>query len=87
MTGKEIYDKLKAAFGNSIGEWNEQTASEYQKRTSSYADVAEVSMLRDVCQYLRDDKDLSFDNLNLVSATDNGMKTLSFVYHWESIAK
>jgi NADH-quinone oxidoreductase subunit C len=87
MTGKEIYDKLKTAFGKSIGEWNEQTSSEYQKRTSSYVDVVETGYLRDVCLYLRDDAELAFDNLNLVSTLDNGDKTLSSVYHMESLSK
>ncbi len=87
MTGKEIYDMLKTAFGNSIGDWNEQTGGEYQKRTSSYADVVETSYLRDVCLYLRDDAELAFDNLNLVSTLDNGDKTLSCVYHMESMSK
>src|SRR6516225_1629730 len=85
MTNKEIYDKLKAAFGNSIGDWNEQTSSEYAKKTSSYADVAEPGKLTDICLYLRDETDLDFNYLNCVSCDDNGDKTLSAVYHMESM--
>jgi NADH-quinone oxidoreductase subunit C len=87
MTNKEIYDKLKAAFGEKIGDWNEQGPNEYQKRTSSYADVADPSYLRDICLYLRDENDLLFDNLNVVSCVDNGDRTLSSVYHIESTTK
>ena len=87
MTNKDIYEKLKTAFGDKIGEWHEQTGSEYQKRTSSYADVSDTSYIRDVCLYLRDTADMDFDNLNLLSTVDNGDKTLSVVYHMESVSK
>jgi NADH-quinone oxidoreductase subunit C len=84
MTGKEIYDRLKSVFGDAIGSWNEQTGSAYMARTSSFADIVETSALRDICLYLRDTGDLSFDNCNLVSCVDNGDKSLSSVYHIES---
>ncbi len=87
MKNTEIYEKVKAAFGDKIGEWHEQTGSEYQKRTSSFADVADASYIRDVCLYLRDTADMNFDNLNLLSCMDNGDKTLSVVYHMESVSK
>jgi NADH-quinone oxidoreductase subunit C len=87
MTNTETYEKLKAAFGDRIGEWHEQTGSEYMKRTSSYADIADTSYTRDICLYLRDEPELSFDRLLLLSSLDNGDKTLSVVYHIESKSK
>jgi len=87
MTNTEIYDKLKAAFGDKIGDWHEQTGSEYMKKTSSYADVADTGYIRDVCLFLRDEPELEFDSLLLLSSLDNGDKTLSVVYHLESKAK
>ena len=87
MTNTEIYDTLKAAFADKIGDWHEQIGSEYMKRTSSYADVADVGYIRDVCLFLRDEADLEFDSLLLLSSLDNGDKTLSVVYHLESKSK
>jgi len=87
MTGKEIYEKLKGAFGATIGEYVEQTASDYMRKMSSYAEVKEPGYIRDVCLYLRDQPDLAFDNLNCLSTDDNGDKTLSAVYHMESTTK
>ena len=87
MTGNEIYEKLKAAFGDTIGDYVEQTASEYQRRMSSYAEVKDPGYVRDVCLYLRDEADLTFDNLNCLSTDDNGDKTLSVIYHMESTSK
>jgi NADH-quinone oxidoreductase subunit C len=84
MKNTEIYDKLKAAFGEKIGEWHEQTGSEYMKRTSSYADVTDTGYIRDICLYLRDTPELEFDSLLLLSALDNGDKTLSVTYHLEA---
>jgi NADH-quinone oxidoreductase subunit C len=85
MTNTEIYDKLKSAFGDKIGEWHEQTGSDYQKRMSSFADVSDAGYIRDVCLYLRDT--LGFDSLLLLSSLDNGDKTLSVVYHLEAREK
>ncbi|MEP7235054.1 MAG: NADH-quinone oxidoreductase subunit C [Ignavibacteriota bacterium] len=86
MTNKEIYDNVKAAFGEKIGEWHEQTGSEYMKRMSSYADVTDTSYLRDVCLYLRDTKELGFDSLLNLSSIDNGDNTLSVAYQMEARA-
>ncbi len=87
MTNTEIYDKLKSAFGEKIGEWHEQTGGEYMKRMSSYADITDTSYIRDVCLYLRDEPELEFDSLLLLSSVDNGDKTLSVTYHLESKSK
>ena len=84
MTNTEIYDKLKSAFGEKIGEWHEQTGSEYMKRMASYADVADPGYIRDICLYLRDEPELGFDSLLLLSASDNNDKTLSVTYHLEA---
>jgi NADH-quinone oxidoreductase subunit C len=87
MTNKEIYDNVKAAFGEKIGEWHEQTGSEYMKRMSSYADVADSGYIRDICLYLRDESELGFDSLLNLSSLDNGDGTLSVTYHLEARAK
>jgi NADH-quinone oxidoreductase subunit C len=87
MTNNEIYDKLKSAFGEKIGEWHEQAGTEYMKRMASYADVADSGYIRDVCLYLRDEPELGFDSLLLLSSLDNGDKTLSVTYHLESREK
>ena|SRR5947209_13441343 len=87
MTNTEIYDKLKSAFADKIGEWHEQTGSEYMKRMASYADVADPGYIRDICLYLRDEPELGFDSLLLLSASDNNDKTLSVTYHLEAREK
>ncbi len=86
MTNQEIYDKLKAAYGGAIGSFHEQAGSAYMTRTSSYADIVEYSQIAQICQYLRDEPTLEFDNLNCLSCDDNGDKTLSVVYHMESLS-
>jgi NADH-quinone oxidoreductase subunit C len=87
MTNTEIYEKLRSAFGEKIGDWHEQTGSDYMKRMSSYADVSDPGYIRDVCLFLRDEPEMEFDSLLLLSSLDNGDKTLSVVYHLESKSK
>ena len=54
------------------------------KRMASYADVADAGYIRDICLYLRDEPELGFDSLLLLSASDNNDKTLSVTYHLEA---
>jgi NADH:ubiquinone oxidoreductase subunit C len=79
-----IQEKLSAAFGDQVGEWHAMKGSAYATKFGSYLDVKNVDYLRDVCLYMRDQPELQFDNLMLLSTLDNGDKTLSAVYHLES---
>jgi NADH-quinone oxidoreductase subunit C len=85
MTNKEVYDQLKARFASAVGDWNEQTGSDYAKRISSYADITDAGAVHNICMYLRDDPTLEFDYLNNLTTLDNGDKTYSVVYHFESM--
>src|SRR5687768_12138003 len=84
MTHQEILEKLQASFAGKIGEFHEMKASPYQARMGSYVDITDISFLRDVCLYLRDENGLEFDSLLLLSSADNGDETVSAVYHLES---
>jgi NADH-quinone oxidoreductase subunit C len=84
MEQQAILEKVQAAFFGQLGEWHEMPMSAYAKKYGSYLDVKNVDYLRDVCLYLRDEPDLQFDNLMLLSTVDNGDKTLSVTYHMES---
>jgi len=84
MDQTAIHGQLQRAFGDQVGEWHEMKPSAYATRYGSYADVKNVDYLRDVCLFLRDEPELQFDNLMLLSTLDNGDGTLSAVYHLES---
>jgi NADH-quinone oxidoreductase subunit C len=92
-TPQEIFEILKAQFGDAILGFNENALAEYT------IDVAPLSIAV-VGEYLRDTDGLLFNNLILLSALDdaNGKKvtqpdgsfdfeggTLSVVYHLESM--
>jgi NADH-quinone oxidoreductase subunit C len=85
MTAAEIVEKLSANFYQKVGEWHEMKASPYMTRMGSYMDVTDASFIRDICLFLRDEPDLVFNNLMLLSSLDNGDKTFSVVYHLESM--
>lgn len=87
MTGSEIVEKLRAAFNDKIGDYVEMKTSAYAERMGSYVEVKDASYIRDICLYLRDEPGLEFNSLMLLSAVDNGDKTLSTVYHIESTTK
>jgi NADH-quinone oxidoreductase subunit C len=57
----------------------------YQHRMGSYLEIADPSAIRDLAFFLRDENDLAFDTLMLLSSLDNGDGTLSIVYHLESV--
>ena len=85
MTQQEIIERLRAAFSDKVGEWIEMAnGGEYQRRMGSYLQVADPQIIRWLCLYLRDEKDLGFNSLLLLSSTDNGDGTLSVIYHIES---
>jgi len=84
MDQQAIQTRLQTAFGDQIGEWHEMKTSAYATKYGSYLDVKNVDYLRDICLFLRDEADLKFDNLMLLSTVDNGDKTLSATYHMES---
>lgn len=84
MTGKEIREALRTAFGDKIGDYHEFTRSPYQEKYGSYVTIEDKSYLLDICLHLRDDAGLAFNSLMLLSTVDNGDGTLSVVYHIES---
>lgn len=73
MTPKEIHSFLHSRFGQHIGPWEEPAAGD------SWIQV-EAPGLFEVCQSLRDEAELAFDFLRLVSAVDRTTH-LSSVYH------
>jgi NADH-quinone oxidoreductase subunit C len=85
MTQFEIVEKLRSNFGDKVGAWREMTGGgEYQRRMGSYLEIAAPSSLLDIAFYLRDETELEFNALLLISSLDNGDGTLSAVYHLES---
>jgi len=93
-TPEEIFEILKAAFGDAIIELN--TKSPFEKVI-----IADPLKVKDISLFLRDNEALDFDSLVVLSGVDdaNGEKveeedgyksikggTLSIFYHLESIA-
>jgi NADH-quinone oxidoreductase subunit C len=73
MNVQEIHSRLKARFGDGIGEWTAPEAGD------PFIQV-QPTYLREVCKFLRDEADLRFDFLRLISAVD-WTDRLSSTYH------
>ncbi|HWF43509.1 MAG TPA: NADH-quinone oxidoreductase subunit C [Candidatus Kapabacteria bacterium] len=85
MTQQQIVEQLRATFPDKLGTWIEMTnGSEYQRRIGSYLEIASPEIVKELCLYLRDAKELAFNSLLLISTLDNGDGSLSVVYHIES---
>jgi len=88
MTQQDIVERLRANFGKALGEWHEiRSENEYQRRTGSYLEISDPSSLQEIAFFLRDEHDLDFNNLLLISSVDNGDGSLSLAYHLESTRK
>jgi len=77
MQANEIFEKLKAKYGDSIKELNETVPSE------SYI-LADSTNIFDICHYLRDAEGMEFDYLSLLTAMDE-KDNLGVVYHLYSL--
>ena len=85
MSQPEIIERLRAKFGDALGAWREMNeGSEYQRKMGSYLEVVMPQSLLDLCFFLRDEAELQFDSLLLISSVDNADGTLSAVYQIES---
>jgi NADH-quinone oxidoreductase subunit C len=85
MIQSDIVEILRAVFGGAIGAWRESNSENaYQRRMGSFLEIAEPSSVRDLAFFLRDEPELAFDSLLLISSLDNGDGSLSVVYHIES---
>ena len=77
MLSVEIYEKLKAEFGDTIIELNETPLSDPFI-------VVEAKALFEICHTLRDEDDFLFDYMMSLSGTDND-EMLGVVYHLYSM--
>lgn len=77
MLPNEIFDKLKAEFGDSIIEFNDK------QPTDSFI-LVETNKIFDVCYTLRDKEEFLFDYLMCLSGMDLG-ENVSVVYHLYSM--
>ena len=85
MTQQEIIEQLRATFPGKLGDWVTMVGGNpYQLRMGSYLQIADAQVIGELCMYLRDEKELAFDSLLLLSSVDNGDGSLSVVYHIES---
>ncbi|MBI5325508.1 MAG: NADH-quinone oxidoreductase subunit C [Ignavibacteriae bacterium] len=77
MLAQEIYEKLKAEFGDAIIEF---------KQEPFFDPFVQVNpeKLFDICLYLRDTPDLDFDYLSLLGGMDY-KENLGVVYHLYSV--
>jgi NADH-quinone oxidoreductase subunit C len=80
MTFKEISDKLKAKFGESILEVKIEGAIQPFVKISP-------ARIGEVAEFLRDDPDLQFDYLMCLSGVDYTKGILGVVYHIASMPK
>lgn len=80
MTPQEIYDRLKAQFGESIIE------VKLEGVIDPYIKIAPANVA-DIASFLRDDADLQFDFLMCLSGVDYTKGILGVVYHVYSMTK
>lgn len=73
MTPEEIHSSLKARFGDTVADWH---AVEHG---DPFIQIV-PAVVRDVFLFLRDDRDLQFDYLRLITSVDRG-DLLSSMYH------
>ncbi len=73
MNYKDIYEKLKEQFGEAILELVEEDHSD------PFINAA-PEQIKDICLYLRDEEDLQFDYLTLLSGMDYE-DSLGVIYH------
>lgn len=73
MKPNDIYAKLKATFGDKATDFVETP------ETEAYITVSPAA-LKEICLLMRDDKDMQFDYLSLLSGVDN-KENLCVVYH------
>ena len=73
MTPDQIHAALRERFGEAIGDWTQPEVGDSFILVSAEA-------LKKVCQFLRDDPQMRFDYLRLLTAVDHG-ENLSSVYH------
>ncbi len=78
MTAVEIYEKVKAKFGDAI--------SELQEGLDPWVTVTDTGKLPELAEFLRTDSDLDMHYLMCLSGADDGTN-LSVVYHCCSLVK
>jgi NADH-quinone oxidoreductase subunit C len=76
LTAKDIHEKLKAAFPESVTEFVEEKLDPYS--------VVEAGAVAKVAAYLKSDPDLAFNYLVCITACDE-KEFLTTVYHLESV--
>lgn len=88
MTPRQMGELLRDRLGDAMGQWRENSVgSEYFRSSGSTLELADPSRLLDVAFLLRDDPELDFNSLLLLSSLDNADGTLSLVYNLESTRK
>ncbi|GJQ19681.1 MAG: NADH-quinone oxidoreductase subunit C [Bacteroidia bacterium] len=73
MTAQEIYDNLKAKFGDAVGEAKLDALQ-------PWIAISETRT-REICQFLRDEPTFAFDYLSCLSGMDYPDGKLGVVYH------
>ncbi len=85
MTSSKIVATFATRFGDKLGGWRESNSENaYQRRMGSYLEIVEPSALREIAFFLRDEHELDFNSLLLISSVDDGDGSLSLVYNLES---
>jgi len=79
MTAAEIYEKIKAKFGDAVSELNAENID-------PFVVVTQADRLPELAAFLRDDSDLNFASLMCLSGVDDGT-TLGVVYNLCSMGK
>ncbi len=77
MKLEEVHGKLKAKFGDAIGEWLKPEAGD------GWIEVAPPS-LHPVAEHLKNDPELKFESLKLITGVDYPPDQIQSVYHLSS---
>jgi NADH-quinone oxidoreductase subunit C len=87
MTAQEIFDVLKAKFGDALKEQKISAAG--GSAAVGYAMQVWINIapdqIKDICLFLRDDSEMLFDYLSCLSGVDYNNGTLGIVYHLNSM--
>jgi NADH-quinone oxidoreductase subunit C len=77
VTLEEIHGRLKAKFGDAIGEWAAPEAGD------AWIAVLEPGRFHEICEHLKSDPELAFDFLRCISGVDY-VEWMESVYHFLS---
>ncbi|RPI03711.1 MAG: NADH-quinone oxidoreductase subunit C [Ignavibacteriae bacterium] len=89
MTAQEIFDVLKAKFGDALPE--EKLSAAGGSAAAGFSLQVWITIApgrtKEICSFLRDDSEMQFDTLSCLSGVDYNNGTFGVVYHLSSMVQ